>query len=118
MLWAQISVSFLVWIALGWLARGGLARWGRSLRVSRGAIVALGAGLFVVGLIVLAAGLFAVAVALGPVRGGLPIWAWGAITFVGAAFVLLQAAGAACMLASISVRETSAPADSSDPREE
>ena len=107
MIWAQASVSFLVWCLFGvWAAKWALKR-GVAPRPAMGALSMIG------GALVLVVGLAGIGSAKGLVDGVLTLWAWFAVTLLGTLFVFLQAWGALAVASTAFRRETGTATDPS-----
>ncbi|MCH7905549.1 MAG: hypothetical protein IH944_13420 [Armatimonadetes bacterium] len=118
MIWLQSSVCFLVWIAYGLaMRRRSAALKTRMQGLTPQKRVMFGAGGLILGLFVLAVGLFALDALGGTRDGALTLWAWPIVAVLGLLFIHLQVLGAAAMLASAVGSETAAASDTSNSQE-
>ena len=99
MMWAQSLAAFAVWIGLGLVLRAWQGRLRASIQsLPRVARVLLGSVGFLVSILVLFGGLYAIQ-ALGGLKDGLlTAPAWIGVVIVGAAFIVLQVLGAGAMI--------------------
>ncbi len=118
MIWLQAGACFVLWVCYGlWLRRSSASLKARMHGSSRRTRTLLGSVGLLVGLAVLAAGLYAVSRFGGLDANGLKPWAWMAVLLVGTVFVHLQVLGAAAMV-SLVLDEVTAKADRSSVNQE
>jgi len=118
MLWLQAGICFILWIAYGVAMRGRADRLRASVgQWSRGQRVAFGSAGLILGLILLLAGLYAVAMLGGIQDQALTLWAWIACAVLGLGFIHLQVVGATAMITLALEQETDRPGQTSIPEE-